>query len=130
MRDFKTLYTLEERNKIVAYIIEKDIAFVEREDMLDDYEESLNHMYESATDLEIQATYEAWKKESEPSLKEHEMHNKIEDLYILENKLVFAIVDAEEDIKTFNKDLKQVRESIKNISDLVNIEIKSEILNR
>lgn len=130
MRDFKTLYTLEERNKIVAYIIDQDIALATREDMLDEYEESLMNMYESATDLEIQATYNAWKKDDAPSLKEQEMHNKIEDLYLLENKLIFGIVDAEEDIKTFNKELKQVRELIKNISNLVNIEIKSEILNR
>jgi len=130
MRDFKTLYTLEERKEIVAYIIAQDLDTAGREDMLDEYEESLTHMYESATDLEIQATYNAWKKDTTPSLKEHEMRNKIEDLYSLENKLIFAIVDAEEDIKTFNKDLKRVRDLIKNISNLVNIEIKSNILNR
>lgn len=120
MRDFKTLYTMAERNEVLNYIIQQDINFASREDMLDEYEESLKNMYESATDTEIKNTLDAWTEGETKNLKEQEMKNKIEDLYILENKLIWSIVEAEKNAKAFKKELNQVRESIKNISIILN----------
>ncbi|WP_174834708.1 hypothetical protein, partial [Staphylococcus aureus] len=120
MRDFKTLYTMAERNEVLNYIIQQDINFASREDMLDEYEESLKNMYESATDTEIKNTLDAWTEGETKNLKEQEMKNKIEDLYILENKLIWSMVEAEKNAKAFKKELNQVRESIKNISIILN----------